>query len=143
MTGQYKVDIDIPNPDLAFRAGVIGRARLPKQESAEVIAIPRDAVLLSLGEPAAFVVADDRARLRSLSLGPDQGMMVVVTEGLEFGDRLVVRGQRDLRDGSLVRVTEVAADPDGSTPEDPTEVTTEGVGSRIPAAAAAAGEAGR
>jgi len=77
------------------------------------------------------VVEGDRAQLRQLVLGTYQGLMVVVSAGLEAGDRLVVRGHRDLRDGSLVDVTEVSATADGSLPGDPSVVTAEGAGTRI------------
>ena len=58
--------------------------------------------------------------------------MVIVTEGLAKGDQLVVRGHRDLRDGSLVKITETAETADGSTAGDPATVTGAEVGSRVP-----------
>ncbi|MFO7608365.1 MAG: efflux RND transporter periplasmic adaptor subunit, partial [Candidatus Krumholzibacteriia bacterium] len=54
-----------------------------------------------------------------------------VEAGLAPGERLVVRGQRDLRDGSLVAVTETATAPDGSLPGDPAAVTAAGAATRI------------
>ncbi|MGD9549136.1 MAG: efflux RND transporter periplasmic adaptor subunit [Candidatus Krumholzibacteriia bacterium] len=120
-TGKFRVEVRIPNPDLALRSGVIGRARLPKATT-RGLAIPRDAVLAGRSGSQVFVVEGDRASLRSLELGADQGLMVVVESGLQAGDRLVVRGQRELRDGSLVAVTETAAARDGSLPTDPSVV---------------------
>ena len=110
MTGKFAVEIEIPNPDLRWQSGVIGRARLPKHRTADVVAVPRDAVLPGRAGPSVFVVEGDRARRRQVELGADQGLMVVVDRGLEPGEQLVVRGQRDLRDGSLVAVTETATD---------------------------------
>ena len=48
--------------------------------------------------------------------------MVVARSGLEPGDRLIVRGQRMLSDGSLVEVTEVSPHRDGSMDGDPPSV---------------------
>ncbi len=145
MTGKFAVEIGIPNGDLRWRSGVIGRARLPKHRTAGVIAVPRDAVLPGRAGPTVFVVEGDRARRRQVALGAYQGLMVIVAEGLAAGERLVVRGQRDLRDGSLVTVTETASAADGSLPGDPAEVTADGAGTRIAGgeAAAPAAEAGR
>ncbi len=81
MTGKFKVEIEIPNADLKYHSGVIGRARLGKNLVTNVVAIPRDAVLPGRIGPTAFVVVDDRAVLRRLELGADQGLMVVVREG--------------------------------------------------------------
>ncbi len=131
MTGKFKVEIEIPNPDLKFHSGVIGRARLEKNLVFDVVAIPRDAILPGRVGPIAYVVEGDRAVLHRLELGEDQGVMVVVRGGLEPGDLLVVRGHRDLRDGSLVRVTEKASARDGSTNDDPPEVLGSGSGTRI------------
>ena len=131
MTGKFQVEIEIPNPDLAYHSGVIGRARLGKNEEDGVVVIPRDAVLSGRVGPTAFVVEADRAVLRQLRLGSDQGLMVIVRDGLEPGDRLVVRGQRDLREGSRIKVTEVATAADGSLPTDPAELSVGRAGSRI------------
>lgn len=130
MTGKFKVEIEIPNPDLKWRSGVIGRANLIKSRANDVIVIPRDAVLNGRVGPTAYVVAQDRAEIRQLTLGAAQGLMVVVTQGLDLGDRLVVRGHRDLRDGSLVRITETAETADGATAADPVVVTGAGIDSR-------------
>jgi len=131
MTGKFKVEIEIPNADLKYHSGVIGRARLGKNLVSNVVAIPRDAVLPGRIGPTAFVVVDGRAVLRRLELGADQGLMVVVREGLAPGENLVVRGHRDLRDGSLVRVTETATAADGTMPDDPANVAGTQAGARI------------
>ncbi len=131
LTGKFKVEIEIPNPDLKYHSGVIGRARLGKNLVSNVVAIPRDAVLPGRIGSTAFVVENDRAILRRLELGADQGLMVVVLEGLTPGEQLVVRGHRDLRDGSLVRVTEIATAADGTMPDDPANVAGTQAGARI------------
>lgn len=131
MTGKFQVEIEIPNPELAYHSGVIGRARLGKNQETGVVVIPRDAVLAGRIGPTAFVVENERAVLRQLRLGSDQGLMVIVREGLVPGDRLVVRGQRDLREGVRVQVTEVATAPDGSLPSDPAGLTVDTTGPRI------------
>ncbi len=71
--------------------------------------------------------------------------MVVIVDGLQPGDRLVVRGQRDLRDGSLVNVTETATAADGSLPGDPATVSAAAAAPRVgaPEAAGGAAEASR
>ncbi len=121
-TAKFKVEIQIQNGDGALRPGVVARARIPSRVHEEVIAVPRDALVGSGASPAVFVVEGDRAHRRAVMLGGDQGLMSVVTSGLSAGERLVVRGQRDLVDGSLVRVTEETQRPDGWRPEDPAVV---------------------
>lgn len=119
LTGKFPVEIHIENPELALHAGAIGCARVLKTRHEDVITIPRDAVVQRPTGPVVFVVEDDHARQRRLTLGPDQGLMVVVAEGLAAGDLLVVRGQRDIHDGSAVAVQEEATAADGTLAADP------------------------
>lgn len=130
-TGKFPVEIEIPNPDLALHSGVIGRARLPRNTVADVVVVPRDAVMASDGGAQVFVVDGDRAALRRVTLGEDQGLLVVVRAGLRAGDRLVVRGQRELADGSLVVVTETTTAADGTLPGDPDVVRAQGASTRV------------
>lgn len=127
-TGKFKVEIEIPNPELRLRSGVIGRARIAKNITRDVVTIPRDAVMEGRHGTEVFVVDGDRARRVAVTLGPDQGPMVVVLEGLSGGNRLVVRGHRDLVDDCLVTVTETATSPDGSVATDPGIVGGAGAG---------------
>lgn len=127
-TGKFKVEIEIPNPDLALRSGVIGRARIAKNIVRDVVTIPRDAVIKGRHGPEVFVVEGERAHRLPIVLGPDQGRMVVVTEGLAAGQMLVVRGHRDLVDGGLVEIVERATRPDGSMETDPAVVRAAGTG---------------
>jgi len=113
-TGKFPVEVDVPNRDVGLRPGVIGRAVLTKAVHHGVLAIPRDAVVTTPAGPEVYVIRDDRAHRREVTLGPGRGMMVMVTDGLAPGDLLVVRGQRELTEGALVRITEQAARPDGS-----------------------------
>jgi membrane fusion protein (multidrug efflux system) len=124
-TGKFAVEIDVPNPDLQLRLGVVGRARVVKTVHENVIAIPRDALVESPTGTAVYVVEGDRAQPREVALGPDQGVMVVVRRGLQAGDRLVVRGQRELSPGSRVHVQEIAENPDGTISTDPVVVRRE------------------
>ena len=139
MTGKFKVEIEIPNEELKYHSGVIGRARLDKNLVTDVVAIPRDAVLAGRTGPTAFVVENERAVLRRIELGTYQGLMVVVRSGLQPGDHLVVRGHRDLRNGNLVRVTEEATAADGTIPSDPSDVIGAGAAGRITGEAAPGG----
>lgn len=130
VTGKFPLEIRLENKDLALRPGVVGRARIHKQTLAGVIAIPRDAVLDAGGGAAVYVVEGDRAQLRRVVLGPDQGLLVAVTAGLRAGELLVVRGQRDLIDGALVKTVETASARDGSLAGDPSATTEAGAATR-------------
>jgi membrane fusion protein (multidrug efflux system) len=122
MSGKFQVEVRIDNRDLALRPGVVARAEVLTRVHEGVLVVPRDAVILGPAGPSVFVVDGDRAKNRTVTLGPDQGLMAIVLDGLTDRERIVVRGQRDLRDDSLVEVREVALALDGSLEDDPFEV---------------------
>jgi membrane fusion protein, multidrug efflux system len=130
-SGKFPVEIRVPNPDLALRSGVIGRARLAKRTTDHLVVIPRDAILPGERFAYVFVVEDDRAHRRQIVLGPDQGLLVAVRSGLAAGELLVVRGQRALRDGGLVAVTERVAYGDGTAADEPAAIGAGSAGTRV------------
>lgn len=121
-TGKFPVEITVDNRNLLLRAGVLGRARIVQRMLDEVIAIPRDAVLMTSEGPQVFVVEGGRASRRAVTLGVDQGTLIEARSGLAVGDELIVRGHRDLTDGAPVDVQERATDRDGSLRSDPVAV---------------------
>ncbi len=130
-SGKFKVEIHIQNPELALRTGVIARARLEKQTVRDLVVIPRDAIVQGRAGDEVYVVEADRARRRAVQLGPSQGLMVAVTSGLAPGEQLVVRGQRDVQDGSLVTVTETVGYGDGTSNDDPAIIRAQAAGTRV------------
>ena len=129
--GKFPVEIHLSNGDLHYRAGVIGRARLAKRTTDSLVVVPRGAVLPGGGIDHVFLVEGDRAVKRQVVLGPGQGLMVAVRSGVEVGDLLVVRGQRELRDGNLVAITERVTYGDGSGDQDPGVIKAASAGTRV------------
>jgi RND family efflux transporter MFP subunit len=84
---------------------------LPSAAPREVVAVPRDALLLRANET--FVVrvgADDVAQRIPVRTGAAQGELVEVIGDVHAGDRLVVRGGERLAPGQKVRIDGADAD---------------------------------
>ncbi len=122
--GKFPVEIHVANEDLSLRPGVVGRARVRTARHRDVVVIPRDAVLSDEDGQHLMVVRDGEsvATPVPITLGPDQGALVVIESGLDAGARVIVRGQRDVSTGSRVAIQEETSEPDGSIPTDPVEV---------------------
>ncbi|MFP4057475.1 MAG: efflux RND transporter periplasmic adaptor subunit [Candidatus Brocadiia bacterium] len=105
-TRTVEVEIHVPNPQRRLKPGMFARVELVLEQRQGVPVVPRDAVLRHEGELYAFVVEGGKARRRPVELGIDAGEEAEVTSGLEAGEKLVVRGQRRLEDGTEVRVVE-------------------------------------
>jgi membrane fusion protein (multidrug efflux system) len=121
-TGKFQVEIWIENPSLALRPGIVAEAQVLRDTHENVVIIPRDAVVQTPRGTGVFVVEDERAVLKDVELGADQGLMTVVDEGLAPAELLIVRGHREVVDGSRVKIQEEATAADGSLAQDPEEV---------------------
>jgi membrane fusion protein (multidrug efflux system) len=133
LNGKFTVEVEVDNSELRLRAGVVGRARIRKAVHEAVLVIPRDALVQTVDGLRVYVAEGDRAAPRAIELGATQGLMVSVIRGLEAGDRVVVRGQRQLQPGSLIAIQEVATARDGSIAADPPEIREEGSIPEVPA----------
>ena len=102
----FTLRIKVPNKDYRILIGMSAVVRLPSKSYENVIIVPQNAVIEERNEKSVFVVKDGIAVKRIVRLGAAQGDKVVVVDGLEEGDRIVVLGQRELEDGKPVHIVE-------------------------------------
>jgi RND family efflux transporter MFP subunit len=102
-TGTLKIRGVFPNENEALSPGLHARIKLPMGKPYPAIAIPERAIATNQGRKIAYVVdAENVVHERVLTLGPLQGEMRVIREGLEPSDRVVVNGLQRVRDGATV-----------------------------------------
>lgn len=117
VTRTLRVKAELANPDGRLRPGLFARADLGIAVREGVAMIPEEAVLQRADGPVAFRLnGDGHVERRPLELGVIRDGRVEVRSGLEIGDRVVVRGQSDLVDGSPVSVRDVAGQPIAASP---------------------------
>ncbi len=105
-------------PSLQLRAGMSARADIHVGREAGVLAVAQSALREEEDAEVAFVEEDGVVHRRVLTTGTANETHVVVTAGLEPGDRVVTgphRVLKDLKDGDSVQV-EDAGDDDDSAP---------------------------
>ncbi|MBD3334440.1 MAG: efflux RND transporter periplasmic adaptor subunit [Candidatus Eisenbacteria bacterium] len=104
-TRTFPVEVILVNPPgQPLRDGLVVRARLIFGALPRTIAVPREAVLSRSGDRCVFVVEDSLARRRTVELGSLIGSRYIVRSGLQTGERVVVVGMQNLKDGSPVLV---------------------------------------
>lgn len=87
-----------------LRPGMFGRIEIVYDERKDALTMPRIALLDDEGEPAVFVVRENKAVRTPVSLGFINGELAEVRSGLEEGDEVVTAGKVAIRDGSSVEV---------------------------------------
>ncbi len=98
----YELRVAIPAD--TWPVGKTLRVAVPSAAPREVVAVPRDALVLRRGAVSVYrVAADGRAERVEVEPGIAVGALIEVS-GIEPGDRVVVRGGERLRPGQTVRV---------------------------------------
>lgn len=97
-----RVKINLPN-NLSLQSGQFGYA-IVESGSRSVIRVPRDAVHQRGQMEVTFVVENNRALLRLIRTGKEDGTTVEVLSGLREGEHVVTNGGGKLRDGDPVEV---------------------------------------
>lgn len=106
----YMVEVAVQNEKShPLKSGTFINARFDTGATADMLSIPKNALGEGLKDAYVYVVIGDtsgtRAARRDLELGREIGDRVEVVKGLQPGEVVVVSGQLNLVDGSLVKVT--------------------------------------
>ncbi len=102
-TGTVRLRAVLDNADRRLSSGMFARVRFPLTHPRERLLVPASAVLSDqAGRYVLVVGADNVVERRSVRLGPREGKLVAVEEGLTAGDRVVVNGLQKARPRSTV-----------------------------------------
>jgi membrane fusion protein (multidrug efflux system) len=120
-SGVVQVQAQIPNADSRLRPGMFARLEIVLPDQKNVLAVPIVAVSYNLYGESLYVVREGKpgpdgkptltAERVTIKTGEQQDGMVVITEGLKPGDRVVTLGQLRLQNGSPVTLADDAALP--------------------------------
>ncbi len=111
-THQFEVRVDVAEPTLPV--GQTARLNVPTAVAREVLAVPRDALVLRPDGISVFVIDDEMAAAQvTVSTGLAAGDLIEVVGAVEPGDQVVVRGNERLRTGQIVTIL----NPSGQAPQ--------------------------
>ena len=113
-TGTIKVAVMFPNPGDMLRPGQYAKVRTVIETIKGALVVPQRAVNELQGNYQLAVVGpDDKVSIRTVKAGVRTGSMIVIAEGLQPGERVVVEGLQKVRDG-------ITVNPKLMSPESPT-----------------------
>ena len=100
----------IPNKDFSILPGQFGRVRLIGSSPYEALLLPDTAIATDQSRKIVFVVKDDNSvEVKPVILGPLDGGLRVIREGLKADDHVIVDGLQRARVGAKVTPHPVAA----------------------------------
>jgi len=109
-TGTIKVTVEIREYPPGTRPGDFVAVSIVTEQRESRTLVDRNAVILDKGDRVVFVVSgggkEGIAERRIVQVGFEDGDHSEIISGLESGDRVVVKGQRSLKNGSPLKVLE-------------------------------------
>ncbi|MCP4659979.1 MAG: efflux RND transporter periplasmic adaptor subunit [bacterium] len=105
VTRTVRVEVEVDNTEKKLRPGMFVEVTLVAERRDDVPVVPREAVTERGGSRVVFVLDSQRVEQREVVPGLGDDEIVEVRQGLEPGERVVVRGLETLTDGTRVRVS--------------------------------------
>ncbi|MGA3131952.1 MAG: efflux RND transporter periplasmic adaptor subunit [Terracidiphilus sp.] len=102
-TRTMETEIDVDNKDLSIAPGMYANTLLKLEDRRNVITIPVEALVLNGNQQKVYVLDDNnRIHIRSVLVGLEGQKLAEIVSGLSPGDRVVLGGQENYREGQQV-----------------------------------------
>jgi RND family efflux transporter MFP subunit len=112
-TGTIHVRAVLPNPDRLFTPGIFVRVRLPVGDAKPGLLVNDRAIGTDQDRKYLLVVNDKNVvEYRPVKLGPRQGPLRAISDGVGVGDWVIVNGIQRVRPGVTVTPQKVSMQPE-------------------------------
>lgn len=105
MTRTLRAEVTIDNSDGRLRPGMFVEVTMIAERRENVPVVPREALTERGGRKVVFVLEGQKVTKREVVPGLGDDEIVEIRQGLEEGERIVIRGLETLTDGARVRVS--------------------------------------
>ncbi len=117
-TGTFMIRAVFPNPEMQIFPGLFVRVRVPLDVTEDSILVPERAIGADQAGRYVMIVSDGNVvERRNIERGAKYDELVVVTDGLNGDERVVIDGIQRSRPGSEVAPQEIALSPVGDALE--------------------------
>lgn len=111
-TDTVTVRAEFPNADRLLTDGAFVNVSIEHGAPQHALLIPQEALQVDQVGPFALVVTgENKVEVRRLKIGAAASTQIVVEQGLDEGDRVIVEGIQKVRPGSVVQPAELPAAP--------------------------------
>ena len=106
LNSSHTVEVRLKTSSTDFWSGQALNVLVPTQKAKEVIAVPRDALVIRRNETFVYKVIDNKAIKIGVQTGIAQGSLIEVKGQLQTGDTIITRGNERLRPQAEVNIIE-------------------------------------
>ena len=108
-TGTIRMRAKFPNTDKILRPGMFARIRVDLGTHKDCLEVPERAVVELQGKTFLWVInMDGNAKQRPVKVGEPNGSNILILDGLQPGERIVVEGIQKVREGFPVNAKTAA-----------------------------------
>ncbi len=101
----YAAEVSLKNSsETPLKAGMFALITFSSLEHDAALTIPRQALVGSVRQARVFVVEDGVAKLRDIIVDSEIGTVIEVLQGLKEGESVVVNGQNNIKDNTIVEI---------------------------------------
>lgn len=104
MAKLFDMDLVFDNPKENILPDMFARVELVKEKKEDALVVPLYSVITRDNAQVVYVANGDKAALRQVVTGIQEGWLVEIREGLEAGDNVIVTGHRSVDDGRGIHV---------------------------------------
>ena len=105
VTRTWRAEVSVDNPDGRLRPGMFVEVTMIAERRENVPVVPRQALAERGGRKVVFVLNGQKVKRREVVIGLGDDDIVEIRQGIEVGERIVVRGLETLTDGTRVQVS--------------------------------------
>jgi membrane fusion protein (multidrug efflux system) len=107
-TRLFSVEIVVENPDHLLQPGTLVAPEILVAATDDLPVVPPNALLKHDGKELMYIIDETGAfpvaRVREVTRGVENGLLLAVKSGLSVGERVVIVGQNKLEDGVKVKI---------------------------------------
>jgi membrane fusion protein (multidrug efflux system) len=103
-SGTIKITVEVAEYPPTTRPGDFVEVSIVTDSHSDSLLVPRVAVVTERDQRSVYVVDGETAQQRAVEIGFEDDANAEILSGLEYGELVVIQGQRALRDGQPVSV---------------------------------------
>jgi RND family efflux transporter MFP subunit len=98
----FKVEVKVENPDIKIKAGVFAEVKVEISSKENALILPITALLEQDNDTSVVLYNNGTAKYKNIKVGQRNNQEFEILEGLQEGDLVVVEGNYDLKEGTLI-----------------------------------------
>lgn len=106
-TGAFMIEVLIDNKSNLIKAGMTAKLELLLTTQNKTLAIPHYSLVLKNGENYVYKISNGTAKLTEIEIGESMGENIIVKNGLDLKDTIVVVGMNNLGVNTKINIEEL------------------------------------